>query len=347
MFGNRIFSFASRDMAVDLGTSNTLIYLRGIGIALNEPSVVAIETIDGAQRVIAVGADAKLMLGKTPKNITTVRPLRDGVIADLHVAELMLHHFIGKVLGKRHRLARWPEIVMCLPSGATSVEGRAIRDAASNAGASKVFLLPEPMAAAVGADMPVTEPVGGMIVDIGGGTTEVAVISLGGLAYSKSVRVGGDKMDEAIVSTVRRNHGLLIGEATAERIKKDIGAAVKFPGTDDTIIEIGGRDVATGAPTKMSIKQAEIVDALADPVKRIVDAVLLCLENTPPELAADMIDQGIVLSGGGALLSGIDNALGKATGLKVMIANDPLTCVVTGAGRTLEDIRYRDALTHQ
>lgn len=331
-------------MAIDLGTSNTLIYLRGSGIVLDEPSVVAIETIDGIQKVIGVGADAKSMIGKTPRNITTIRPLRDGVIADLNVAELMLQHFIATALGGQSLLPRWPEIVMCLPSGATSVERRAIRDAASNAGASKVYLLPEPMAAAIGAGMSVTEAVGGMIVDIGGGTTEVAVISLGGLAYSNSVRVGGDKMDEAVVSMVRRSHGLLIGEATAERIKQDIGSVVKSTERQEATVKVGGRDAVTGVPRKIVIQQSDIADAIAEPVKRIVDAVLLCLENTPPELAADMIDQGIILSGGGALLSGIDQTLSKATGLKVSIADNPLTCVVEGAGRTLEEARHKSAL---
>jgi rod shape-determining protein MreB len=343
MFFQRFFKIMSHDMAIDLGTANTLVYVRGRGIVLNEPSVVAIETINGVKRVKAVGDDAKLMMGKTPHQIEAIRPLRDGVIADIDVAEQMIKHFIQKVHGPR-RFPRWPEIVICVPSGSTSVERRAIRDAASNAGASQVWLIEEPMAAAIGAGMPVTEPIGSMVVDIGGGTTEVAVLSLRGLAYTTSVRVGGDKMDEAIGSFVRRNHNLLIGEATAERIKQQMGVA-KMPadGKGKTIM-IKGRDLVNGVPKEIAITQAQIAEALTEPVSAIVEGVRIALENTAPELAADIVDQGIVLTGGGALLSGIDEVLREATGLPVSIADDPLTCVALGTGRALEDPIFRGVL---
>ena len=343
MIFSRFFKFMSHDMAIDLGTANTLVYLRGRGIVLNEPSVVAIETIQGVRKVRAVGVDAKLMMGKTSGSIEAIRPLRDGVIADIDVAEQMIKHFIHKVHGQR-RFPRWPEIVICVPSGSTSVERRAIRDAASNAGASQVFLIEEPMAAAIGADMPVTEPVGSMVVDIGGGTTEVAVLSLRGLAYTTSVRVGGDKMDEAIASYVRRNHNLLIGESTAERIKKEVGCA-KMPadGIGETI-HVKGRDLVNGVPKEITINQGQIADALSEPVGSIVEGVRIALENTAPELAADIVDQGIVLTGGGALLQGIDEVLRDETGLPVTIADDPLTCVALGTGRALEEPIYRGVL---
>lgn len=343
MFLQRYFKFMSHDMAIDLGTANTVVYVRGRGIVLNEPSVVAIETLNGVKRVRAVGDDAKLMMGKTPGSIEAIRPLRDGVIADIDVAEQMIKHFIQKVHGRR-TFMRWPEIVICVPSGSTSVERRAIRDAASNAGASQVWLIEEPMAAAIGAGMPVTEPIGSMVVDIGGGTTEVAVLSLRGLAYTTSVRVGGDKMDEAISSYVRRNHNLLIGEATAERIKQEVGVA-KMPadGKGETI-HIKGRDLVNGVPKEITITQAQIAEALTEPVSAIVEGVRIALENTAPELAADIVDQGIVLTGGGALLSGIDDVLREATGLPVSIADDPLTCVALGTGRALEDSVFRGVL---
>ncbi len=343
MFFQRYFKFMSHDMAIDLGTANTVVYVRGRGIVLNEPSVVAIETINGVKRVRAVGDDAKLMMGKTPGSIEAIRPLRDGVIADIDVAEQMIKHFIQKVHGRR-TFMRWPEIVICVPSGSTSVERRAIRDAASNAGASQVWLIEEPMAAAIGAGMPVTEPIGSMVVDIGGGTTEVAVLSLRGLAYTTSVRVGGDKMDEAIGSYVRRNHNLLIGEATAERIKQEVGVA-KMPadGKGETI-HIKGRDLVNGVPKEITITQAQIAEALTEPVSAIVEGVRIALENTAPELAADIVDQGIVLTGGGALLTGIDDVLREATGLPVSIADDPLTCVALGTGRALEDPIFRGVL---
>jgi len=343
MFFTRFFKFMSHDMAIDLGTANTLVYLRGRGIVLNEPSVVAIETINGVKRVKAVGDDAKLMMGKTPGSIEAIRPLRDGVIADIDVAEQMIKYFIQKVHGQR-RFPRWPEIVICVPSGSTSVERRAIRDAASNAGASQVFLIEEPMAAAIGADMPVTEPIGSMVVDIGGGTTEVAVLSLRGLAYTTSVRVGGDKMDEAISSYVRRNHNLLIGEATAERIKHEVGVA-KMPADGKGLeIHIKGRDLVNGVPKEITINQAQIAEALAEPVGTIVEGVRIALENTAPELAADIVDQGIVLTGGGALLKDLDQVLREETGLPVTVADDPLTCVALGTGRALEDPIFRGVL---
>ncbi len=339
---SRLFSFISQDMAIDLGTANTLVYVRGRGIVLNEPSVVAIETVNGRQQVKAVGNDAKLMMGRTPGNVEAIRPLRDGVIADIQVAEQMINYFIKKV--HTSKLPRFPEIVICVPSGSTSVEKRAIRDAASNAGASQVYLIQEPMAAAIGAGMPVTEPIGSMVVDIGGGTTEVAVLSLRGLAYTTSVRVGGDKMDDAIVSYVRRNHNLLIGETTAERIKKEIGTAKPPADGIGKTIEIKGRDLMNGVPKEISINQAQIAEALSEPVSTIVEGVRIALENTAPELAADIVDQGIVLTGGGALLGDIDTVLREATGLPVSIAEDPLTCVALGTGKALEEPIYRGVL---
>ncbi len=311
---------------------------------LNEPSVVAMETINGQRRVRAVGSDAKLMMGKTPANILTIRPLRSGVIADLHVAEQMIKHFINKVGGGRSWMSRGPEIVVCVPSGSTTVERRAIRDAASNAGARQVWLIDEPMAAAIGADLPVTEPIGSMVVDIGGGTTEVGVISLKGLAYSQSARVGGDKMDDAISSYVRRNHNLLIGEATAERVKKEVGIARAPDDHAGITVLVRGRDVARGVPREIEISQAEIAEALSEPVARIVDAVRSALEHTQPEIAADIIDEGIVMTGGGSLLPSIDSVLSDETGLPVRVAASALTCVALGAGRALEDPDYRRAL---
>ncbi|WP_294394316.1 rod shape-determining protein [uncultured Sphingomonas sp.] len=339
----RWFKFMSHDMAIDLGTANTLVYVRGKGIVLNEPSVVAIETMNGIKKVRAVGDDAKLMMGKTPEHMEAIRPLRDGVIADIDIAEDMIKHFIRKVHGNR-RFPRWPEIVICVPSGSTKVERRAIRDAASNAGASQVFLIEEPMAAAIGADMPVTEPIGSMVVDIGGGTTEVAVLSLRGLAYTTSVRVGGDKMDEAISSFVRRNHNLLIGDSTAERIKQEHGIArMPADGVGERIM-IKGRDLVNGVPKEIQITQGQIAEALSEPVSAIVEGVRIALENTAPELAADIVDQGIVLTGGGALLDGIDEVLREATGLPVTVADNPLTCVALGTGRALEDPVFRGVL---
>jgi rod shape-determining protein MreB len=345
MFFSGLFKFASQDMAIDLGTANTVVYLRGRGIVLNEPSVVALETINGIRRVKAVGNDAKLMMGKTPDNIETIRPLRDGVIADIDVAEQMIKYFIQKAHGGPSRLPRRPEIVICVPSRSTTVERRAIRDAASNAGASQVHLIEEPMAAAIGAGMPVTEPLGAMVVDIGGGTTEVAVLSLRGLAYSNSVRVGGDKMDEAISSYIRRHHNLLIGETTSERIKHSIGTAVTPENGVGLTLAVKGRDLINGVPKEIEISQMEIAEAISEPVARIVDTVRVALENTQPELAADIVDQGIVLTGGGALLHGMDTVLSEASGLPVSIAENPLMCVALGAGAVLEDPSYRGVLT--
>ncbi|HWL46459.1 MAG TPA: rod shape-determining protein, partial [Sphingomonadaceae bacterium] len=322
----RFFSFNSHDMAIDLGTANTLVYLRNQGIVLNEPSVVAIETINGVQRVRAVGGDAKLMMGKTPAHIQAIRPLRDGVIADIDVAEQMIKHFIRKVTGGASRFRSRAEIVACVPSGSTAVERRAIRDAVSNAGAARVYLIEEPMAAAIGAGLPVTEPLGAMVVDIGGGTTEVAVLSLRGLAYSNSVRMGGDKMDEAISSFIRRKHNLMIGEYTSEQVKHAIGSAL-IPDGDGETMRVKGRDLVTGVPVEIGITQAEIAEAIAESVSQIVGAVRMALEHTAPELAADIVDQGIVLTGGGALLRDIDTLLAEVTGLPTVVAEQPLACV--------------------
>lgn len=328
---------ASPGLAIDLGTANTVVYVRNIGVVLAEPSVVAIETTNGIDRVLAVGSDAKLMMGKTPDNIKTVRPLRNGVISDLEVAEQMIKHFIAKALGQQGWMHRGPEIVICVPSGSTQVERRSIRDAASNAGASKVWLIDEAMAAAIGADLPVTHPIGSMVVDIGGGTTEVGVISVGGMNESQSARVGGDSMDEAIALHVRRYHNLLIGEATAERVKKELGAAIIGLGDYPKTAVIKGRDVGRGKPGEIVVSQAEIVEALADCVGQVVQVVRSTLENTSPEVSADIVEGGIIMTGGGSLLTGIDAVLTKETGLPVRVADDPLNCVAIGAGRTLED----------
>ncbi|HVF94421.1 MAG TPA: rod shape-determining protein [Sphingomonas sp.] len=341
----RFLSLPSSDIAIDLGTVNTVVYLRGRGIVLNEPSVVALETRDGVTRVHAVGAEAKLMMGKTPEGIVTVRPMRDGVIADLDVAEQMIKFFIDKAHGGASRLPRRPEIAICIPSGATPVERRAIRQAATSAGARRVHLIEEPMAAAIGAGLPVTEPVGAMIVDIGGGTTEVAVLSLRGLAYSTSARVGGDKMDDAIASAIRRRYNLIIGEATAERVKLEIGLARSPADGKGAVMQVRGRDLRAGVPKEIEVSQADIAAALADLVGQIVETVLNALEKTEPELAADICDQGIVMTGGGALLSEIDEVLAKATGLPVIVAENALTCVATGAGLAMEDPIYRGVMS--
>ena len=337
---DRFLKLASYDMAIDLGTANTIVHVPSRGIILNEPSVVAIETINGVKRVKAVGDYAKLMVGRTPAHIEAIWPLRDGVIADIEIAEAMINYFIKKVCGRRSVL-RGPEIVICVPSGATSVECRAIRDATSNAGAREVHLILEPMAAAIGAGLPVLEPIGSMVVDVGGGTTEIAVISLRGLAYATSVRVGGDKMDDAIVSYIRRNHNLLIGETTAERVKKEIGLALQPAEEDCRSLNIMGRDLVNGIPGEITVNQMQIAEALSEPVAAIVQGVRIALENTPPELASDIIDRGIVLTGGGALLSGLDTAIGAATGLRVMVADDPLTCVARGTVIALENEQFR------
>ncbi|NQW00030.1 MAG: rod shape-determining protein [Rhodospirillales bacterium] len=331
---SRLFGFLSADMAIDLGTANTLVYVKDRGIVLNEPSVVAINEVRGKKQVLAVGEEAKQMLGRTPGNIRAIRPLRDGVIADFEVAEEMIKYFIRKVHNRRSFAS--PLVVVCVPSGSTAVERRAIQESAESAGARKVYLIEEPMAAAIGAGLPVTEPTGSMVVDIGGGTTEVAVLSLGGIVYSRSVRVGGDKMDEAIIAYIRRNHNLLVGEASAARIKEDIGSACPPDEGEGRTMEIKGRDLMNGVPKELIISERQIAESLAEPVGAIIEAVKVALEHTAPELAADIVDKGIVLTGGGGLLGNIDFVLRHATGLPVSIADDPLSCVVLGTGRALE-----------
>lgn len=332
----RLRGMFSNDLSIDLGTANTLIYVRGKGIVLDEPSVVAIRQergAGGARSIVAVGAEAKLMLGRTPANITAIRPLKDGVIADFTVTEKMLQHFIRKV----HE-GRWlkpsPRVLVCVPCGSTQVERRAIRESASGAGARDVFLIEEPMAAAIGAGMPVEEASGSMVLDIGGGTTEVAVISLSGIVYSASVRIGGDLFDESIINYVRRNYGTLIGEATAEKIKKEIGSA--YPGNEVKEIEVRGRNLAEGIPRGFTLNSNEILEALQEPLSGIITAVKTALEQTPPELGSDVAEKGIVLTGGGALLRDFDRFIIEETGLPAMIAEDPLTCVARGGGRALE-----------
>jgi len=335
-FRNFLNGHFSNDLAIDLGTANTLIYMRGHGIVLNEPSVVAIRQDGGpnGKKVIQqVGLAAKQMLGRTPGSITAIRPMKDGVIADFTVTEQMLKQFIKKVQPSRLFSAS-PRIVICVPCGSTQVERRAIRESAYGAGARKVELIEEPMAAAIGANLPIEEATGSMVVDIGGGTTEVGVISLGGIVYANSVRVGGDKFDEAIINYIRRNYGMLIGETTAENIKKQIGSA--FPGSEVREMEVKGRNLAEGIPRSFTISSNEILEALTDPLNSIVSAVKSALEQTPPELGADIADKGMVLTGGGALLRDIDRLLMEETGLPVIIADDPLTCVVRGSGIALE-----------
>lgn len=337
------FAAHGQDIAIDLGTVNTVIYVRGRGIVLNEPSVIALETRNGVRHVKVVGNDAKLMMGKTPANIEALRPLRDGVIADIDVAEQMIKHFIDKALGNPGRLRRRSHVVVCVPSCSTHVERRAIRDAAMNAGAISVQLVEEPLAAAIGAGLPVTEPRGTMVVDIGGGTTEVAVLSLGGVAHSNSVRVGGDKMDDMIVSYIRRKHNMMIGEMTAERVKLTLGSAVP-PQGDGLVMAVKGRDLVSGRPSEITVSEAEIADAVAEPIGQIISAVKAALERTPPELSADIIDEGITLTGGGALLRHMDEAIAKATGLPVQIADDALVCVAVGAGLTFDHRSYKGIL---
>lgn len=338
-------SSASRDLAMDLGTANTLVYVRGEGIVVDEPSIVAIETVDGFQRIKAVGREAKILLGKTPDNIQTYRPLMDGVITDLEVAEAMIKLFIKKAGAGHSRMSRGQEVIICVPSGSTQVERRAIRAAALNAGAREVRLVEEPMAAAIGASLPVNEPIGSMVVDIGGGTTEIGIIALGSLTYGTSERVGGDKMDEAITGYMRRKHNVVIGESTAERIKKEIGSATATPESLHIVGHVGGRDVTKGVPCELTVTQAELVDALREPVSQIVDLVCASLERAQPEIAADMIDRGITLTGGGSLLRNLDKVLADETGLPVQLADAPLHCVALGAGRVLEDSAYRDAVS--
>ena len=329
-------SYFANDLAIDLGTANTLIWARGKGIVLDEPSVVSIRQEGGpnGKKVIQqVGLAAKQMLGRTPGNITVIRPMKDGVIADFTITEQMLKQFIRRV-HKSNMFTPSPRIVICVPCGSTQVERRAIREAAYAAGARRVELIEEPMAAAIGADLPIEEATGSMVVDIGGGTTEVGVLSLGGAVYSGSVRVGGDKFDEAIINYIRRNYGMLIGETTAENIKKEIGSA--FPGSEVRDMEVKGRNLAEGVPRSFTISSNEILEALTDPLNSIVSAVKTALEQTPPELGADIVSKGMVLTGGGALLRDIDRLLMEETGLPVIIADDPLTCVVRGSGKALD-----------
>jgi len=328
--------YFSSDLSIDLGTANTLIYVRGQGIVLNEPSVVAVrqDRLSGGNKsVAAVGTEAKQMLGRTPGHITTIRPMKDGVIADFTYTEEMLKHFIRKV-HKSRLLRPSPRVLVCVPCGSTQVERRAIKESAEEAGAREVHLVEEPMAAAIGAGMPVTEACGSMVVDIGGGTTEVAVIALNGIVYSQSARIGGDRFDEAIIAYVRRTQGMLIGDATAERIKLEIGCA--YPPKDVRTMEISGRHLAEGVPKMITITSNEVLEALREPLAGIVAAVKQALEQTPPELCADVAERGIVLTGGGALLRDLDRLLTEETGLHVQVADDPLTCVARGGGRALE-----------
>ncbi len=333
---DNIRRFFVNDISIDLGTANTLIFVREGGIVLNEPSVVAIRSdARGAKRIDAVGVDAKRMLGRTPSNITTIRPLKDGVIADFMVTEKMLQHFIKKV--HRRRLLRpMTRVLVCVPYGSTQVERRAIRESASNAGARRVYLVEEPIAAAIGAGIPVGEARGSMVLDIGGGTSEVAVISLNGIVYAESVRIGGDRFDEAIIAYVRRQYNMLIGEATAERIKHEIGTA--YPGHEVREIEVVGRHLSAGVPRAFTLNSNEILDALQEPLSGILGAVKTALEKTPPELGSDVAERGIVLTGGGALLSDLDKLISEETGLPVIIADNPLTCVARGGGMLLQMI---------
>src|SRR4029450_5727430 len=326
----------SNDLSIDLGTANTLIYVRGQGIVLNEPSVVAVRqdrVIGGNRTVAAVGSEAKMMLGRTPGHITTIRPMKDGVIADFTYTEEMLKHFIRKVHKSRF-LRPSPRVLVCVPCGSTQVERRAIKESAEEAGAREVYLIEEPMAAAIGAGIPVAEARGSMVIDMGGGTCEVAVISLNGIVYSQSVRIGGDRFDESIINYVRRSHGTLIGETTAERIKIEIGNG--YPQAEVTEMEVSGRNLAEGVPRMIAINPTEVLEALHEPLAGIISAVKHALEQTPPELCADVAERGIVLTGGGALLRDIDKLLTEETGLPVVVADDPLTCVARGGGRILE-----------
>jgi rod shape-determining protein MreB len=339
---NSILRWFSKDLAIDLGTANTLIYVKGEGIVCNEPSVVAVRTDARAgRRILAVGTEAKKMLGRTPGSVIVTRPLKDGVIADFAVAQSMLRYFIEKTHNRRY-LAR-PRIVICAPSGISGIERRALREAAEAAGALEVYLMEESMAAALGAGLPITEPSGNMIVDIGGGTTEVAVISLSGVVFSRSVRVGGDKMDEAIIQHIKRKYNLLIGERTAELIKNTIGSA--YPGNELELMEIRGRDLLAGVPQTIEISDQEIREVLKEPVLQIVESVRIALERTPPELASDIVGRGIVLAGGGALLRNLDVLLREETGLPVALAADPLTAVVMGAGKVFDQLSLLHDLT--
>jgi len=346
MFG-RLRGLFSNDLSIDLGTANTLIYVKGKGIVLDEPSVVAIRDGGaGNRQIVAVGSDAKRMLGRTPGNISAIRPMKDGVIADFMVTEKMLQHFIRKIHSSRF-LRPSPRVLVCVPCGSTQVERRAIRESAAGAGAREVYLIEEPMAAAIGAGMPVSEASGSMVVDIGGGTTEVATLSLNGIVYSDSVKVGGDKFDEAIISYVRKTYGMLIGEATAERIKMGIGTA--YPEEEPKELEVRGRNLAEGVPRSFIINSSETLEALQQPLQQIITAVRTALEHTPPELGADISERGIVLTGGGALLRNMNRWIAEETGIPCVVADDPLTCVARGGGRALElmDEHGMELFTHE
>ena len=334
----------SNDLAIDLGTANTLVYVKGIGIVTNEPSVVAVQRdARGGKKILAVGKEAKEMLGRTPGSIVAIRPMKDGVIADFEITEAMLRYFIERAHNRRTMVK--PRIIICVPYGITEVEKRAVKESAESAGAREVYLIEEPMAAAIGAGLPITEPSGSMIVDIGGGTTEVAVISLAGIVFSKSVRVGGDKMDEAIVNYLKRKYNLLIGERTAEHIKISIGTA--YPDENIQTMFVKGRDMVAGIPKTIEVNSEEIREAISEPVNTIVEAVRVTLEKTPPELAADIVDKGIVLAGGGALIRNLDILLREETGLPIMIADDPLCAVVLGSGKALDQIDILSSVTLQ
>lgn len=330
-----LFGMFSKDMAIDLGTTNFLVYVKGEGIVLNEPSVVSMIETDGKSQLLAVGNEAKVMLGRTPGKIKAIRPMRDGVIADFEIAEEMIKYFIRKV--HKGRALSNPQIVICVPSGATNVERRAIRESADAAGARKVYLIEEPVAAAIGAGLPVAEPTGSMVVDIGGGTTEVAVLSLGSVVLSTSIRCAGDKFDDAILEYMRTSHKLAIGESTAERMKKEIGSACPPDDGEGTSLYVKGRDLITGLPKEISVSQRQIAEALAEPVAQVIDTIKRALEQTPPELAADIVERGIMLTGGGSLLANLDTVLRRSTSLPISLAEDPLLCVVMGTGRALEE----------
>ncbi len=335
MLFDALTGFFSNDMAIDLGTANTLVYVRGRGVILSEPSVVAVKTdLRRGPRIVAVGTDAKKMLGRTPDNIKAIRPMKDGVIADFEVTEAMLKHFIFKIHRRRHLVK--PRIVVCIPSGITQVEMRAVREAAKSAGAREVYLIEEPIAAAIGANLPITEPTSSMIVDIGGGTTEVAVISMSDIVYSKSLRVAGDKIDNAIIRYIKQKYSLLIGERTSEMIKMMIGSACHEIEEDEEIIEVKGRDLIAGIPKIIGLRSGEVVEAIAEPIRAIVETIKTALEQTPPELAADIVDNGIVLTGGGSLLKNLDELIRRETGLPVIVADDPLSTVVVGSGLVFE-----------
>ena len=335
---NNLLGFLSSDIGIDLGTANTLVFVKDKGVVLREPSIVAVKA--GTTQVLAVGDEAKRMLGRTPGNISAIRPLKDGVIADFEITEAMLRHFITKAHGNR-RFVR-PRVVIAVPSGITEVEKRAVKDSAMHAGAREVYLIEEPMAAAIGVGLPVTDPAANMIVDIGGGTTEVAIISLAGIVFSRSVRVAGDELDEAIVNYLKRAYNLFIGERTSEQIKLDLGSA--YPLEKELTMEVKGRDLVAGLPKTVTIISQEIREALAEPVSRIVEAVRITLERCPPELSADLVDRGIVLAGGGALLRGLDKLITEETGLPVHVAEDPLSAVAEGTGKALQEIEFLRAV---